>query len=327
MANNIAKTYIEYTQKNITQYLKLIEGSYYNKQVADPLLETYINIRYYNSYEPKYPTNPSKNINYYLKQKALSLKESSPEDETYITQVKITFYLYQYILYLDNVLPYPSLKPIIEDLDSYHINTLNQSNSIKEELTNLIKENEKRKEKYLNTIEDPNFTIKLIKTNKKKITIAQLANNIKFNRIYSSYSINKVYNEGLVNEQKNIILYYLITQRILKEKIQTNYENQYLIDFPCSIFNKPKKQERLINIINNEAIKDSLILRFTYTDYQNHKQIIESWIKEGYQIAIEIDDQYNNDKQSQIWLDIFKYIIISPSQENQFPKEKTIIKE
>ena len=54
MANNIAKEYIEFSKKNIAKYLKIILAKYYSRAIVDPLLEEYINIRYYNSEDKKF---------------------------------------------------------------------------------------------------------------------------------------------------------------------------------------------------------------------------------------------------------------------------------
>ena len=110
MANNIAREYIDFSKKNITKYLKIILDKYYAKKIVDPLLEVYINVRYYNNEDIKYK-NFTSNINYYLRQKAIEMKEN--EDEDTIFKIKNTFYLFKYILYFDNVEDYESLKKVI----------------------------------------------------------------------------------------------------------------------------------------------------------------------------------------------------------------------
>ena len=76
MANNIAREYIDFSKKNITKYLKIILDKYYAKKIVDPLLEVYINVRYYNNEDIKYK-NFTSNINYYLRQKAIEMKENA----------------------------------------------------------------------------------------------------------------------------------------------------------------------------------------------------------------------------------------------------------
>lgn len=323
MANNVAKEYIEFSQKNIIKYLRIILDKYYSRAIIDPLLEEYINIRYYNNEDKKYK-NLEANINYYLKEKAKTLLEDPTEEETF--KIKSTFYLFKYILYLDNVLPYESLKEIVLEIDEYRNETLwlNESN-FTDDFYKIVKETEKRKEKYLKSFNNEKLFIEVFPTSNKKVYKTKLKSTIKFNKIYSDYSLNKVYNEGIVNEQKTLIQYYQTSKLILENAIKGNFDINYLVDFPVSILKKEQKQNRLINIIDNELIKNNIIIRFKYSDYQENKEKINNWIKEGFQIAIEIDDNYNYDEASKIWLDIFKYIIIDKNKKNYFNQENIII--
>ncbi len=323
MASNIVKEYIDFSKKNITKYLKIILEQDYSKEIIEPLLDTYINVRYYNNYDIKYKVFES-NINYYMKQKAIKINEE--KEEEYISKVKKIFYLFKYILYFDNVLEYESLKKIISEIDEYRNEVLGlTSENFIEELNDLVKENEKRKETFIEELSSDHFNLEIKNTNNKNVFKVKLNNNIKFNKIYSDYSINKVYNEGLVDEQKHFILYYLITREILKNIIRGDFTKEYIISFPNNIFTKQQKINRLIAIIDDESIKNNIVIEFTYTDYLSNKEIINSWIKKGFQIAIKIDEKYKYDNNSKIWLDIFKYVIVDKEKKNFFDEDQLII--
>lgn len=323
MASNIVKEYIDFSKKNITKYLKIILEQDYSKEIIEPLLDTYINVRYYNNYDIKYKVFES-NINYYMKQKAIKINEE--KEEEYISKVKKIFYLFKYILYFDNVLEYESLKKIISEIDEYRNEVLGlTSKNFIEELNDLVKENEKRKETFIEELSSDHFNLEIKNTNNKNVFKVKLNNNIKFNKIYSDYSINKVYNEGLVDEQKHFILYYLITREILKNIIKGDFTKEYIISFPNNIFTKQQKINRLIAIIDDESIKNNIVIEFTYTDYLSNKEIINSWIKKGFQIAIKIDEKYKYDNNSKIWLDIFKYVIVDKEKKNFFDEDQLII--
>ena len=334
MANNIAREYIDFSKKNITKYLKIILDKYYAKKIVDPLLEVYINVRYYNNEDIKYK-NFTSNINYYLRQKAIEMKEN--EDEDTIFKIKNTFYLFKYILYFDNVEEYESLKKVILEIDEYRNEELGLNDeTFIDTLYELVKENESRKDKYLKSFDSEKFSISLIKTNNKKVYQVKLDNTIKFNRIYSEYSINKVYSEGIVNEQKSFITYYLTSKIILENAIKdynnmfgtsydTSSETNLIVDFPISIFDKEQKLNRLINIIDNEIVKNNIIIKFKYSDYLVNKDQINTWIKDGFQVAVEIDEGYNYDDSSKLWLDIFIYVIVDTNKQNFFDEEKVII--
>lgn len=324
MANNIAKEYIDFSKKNINKYLKMILEKYYDKEIVSSLLETYINVRYYNYYEAKCKSQEA-NINYYMKLKTIELTNN--QTEKFIFKTKTTFYLFKYILYFDNVSKYDDLKEKINEIEKYRQNTLElEKSSFIDDMLKLVKENEKRKQKYLESFKSNHFEIKIEQTNKKKVYNVYLTNTIKFNKIYSNYSINKVYTNGIVNEQKLFITYYQITKQILENAIEGIFEKEYIVAFPCSILEKEQKTNRLINIINDELIKNNLIIKFTYSDYITNKEIITKWIKEGYKVAIIIDEKYNYDERSKMWLDIFKYIIVDKDKQTFFEEEKVIIK-
>ena len=314
----VVEEYIEFSKKNILKYLKLILEKYYDKEIVESLVETYINIRYYNIDQKT--KNLEKNINYYLKQKVTEILDEKEE------KIKIIFYTFKYILYFDNVKEYDNLKNLIEEIVEYRKSISLENEEFKDEITKLIKENEKRKQKYLEAFKSDHFLLDQIKTNKKNVYFVELKNNIKFKKIYSSYSINKVYNLGLVNEQKDFIIYYQISIEILKNAIIGNFNQEYIVDFPLSILEKKQKTIRLFNIINNEMIKNNLILKFTYSSYLENKDQINEWIKEGYKVAIIIDEKYNYEEQQKMWLEIFNYIIVDQEKKGFFDDEKIIIK-
>lgn len=323
MACNIVKEYIDFSKKNIIKYLKLILEKNYSKDIVEPLVDVYINVRYYNNCDIKYK-NFESNINYYMKQKAIQMNEI--KDDNYVSRVKETFYLFKYILYFDNVLEYDSLKKIVLEIAEYRNEVLGiVDEKFVEGFSNLVKENGKRKEKFIKELDSEQFSLTIKNTNKKNVFEVKLNNGIKFNRIYSDYSINKVYNDGLVNEQKHFILYYLITREVLGNIVKGEFTKEYIINFPNSIFDKEQKLNRLINIIDDESLKNNIVLRFDYVDYLSNKDMINNWIKEGFQIAIKIDEKYNYDNNSKMWLDIFKYVIVENDKKHFFDDDKVII--
>ncbi len=313
----IVDKYIDFSLKNIYKYLKLILDKYYDKEIINPLVETYINIRYYNTDQKS--KNLEKNINYFLKQKSSDLINDKNEQK-----IKLSFYVFKYILYFDNVILYDNLKDIMDEILKFKTSQFLDNNI--QELTKLVKENEKRKNDFLKSFTSNHFLLELNKTNKKNIYFVDLKNNIKFNKIYSSYSINKVYTSGIVNEQKDFIIYSLLSIEILNNVINGIFNQEYIVDFPLSILEKKQKTNRLFNIINNEMIKNSLVLKFTYSSYLDNKDIINDWIKEGFKVAIIIDEKYNYEIKEKMWLDIFKYIIIDQDKKNFFDEDNIIIK-
>ena len=73
-------------------------------------------------------------------------------------------------------------------------------------------------------------------------------------------------------------------------------------------------------------IKNNLILKFTYSSYLENKNQINEWIKEGYKVAIIIDEKYNYEEKQKMWLEIFNYIIVDQEKKGFFDDENIIIK-
>lgn len=322
MANINPSDYIEFVKKNINKYMKIICEKNYNREAFLELLDTYINVRYYNYYDIKYK-NFEANINYYMKDKASEMIKD--KDDKYINSVKTMFYMFKYMLYFDNVTKYDSIKNIVLEIDEYRNSVLglNDDNFVNS-FIEIINNNEKKKNNYLNGFDNNKFFINYFKTNKNNLVDSDLSYDIKFNKIYSEYAINKVYNTGIVNEQKLFIMYYLVSNQILKNAINGEFNKEYMVSFPLSIISKQDKLNRLVNIISNDVIKNNIVIKFSYSDYTEYKDMITDWIKDGYKIAIILDDKFKYDDNSNIWLTMFSYVICS-DENNNIEKDKRVI--
>lgn len=324
MSNNISKDYVSFAQKNISEYMKLMMNKKFNKEIFDILNDTYIKVRYYNFYESKHK-NFQSNINYYLKEKTIELMKTDNLDNK--KTAENTYLLFKYILYFDDVLEYTSLTDIVKEIEDFQIKELDiYDENFTKELTELIKSNKKRKKTFLETIDNDKLKLSLTKTNNKSVYFADLTYDITFPKIYSEYSINKVYHTAIVNEDKLFITYHLLSKLILENAINGIYDIQYIVDFPLTIFEKKEKINRLFNTIDNDIVRDNVIINFTYTDYLAHKEEIEDLIKQGYKFAIQLDDKFNYQEDSKIWLDIFTYIIVFDDITYDFDQSKIIIK-
>ena len=324
MATNISNDYVNFVKKSITNYTKIIMEKNFNKEIFDTLLNTYINTRYYNYYDSKYK-NYSLNINYYLKDEVLKLMQT--DNQKYNELAKKTYLIFKYIIYFDNVLEYDSLDKIVDDIIEFRIKNFElYSESFAKEFTSFVKEDNKRKKTYLESLKNDKLILTNTKTNKSNVFFANLIPTMTFPKIYSNYSINKVYNEGIINEDKLFITYHLVNKELLLNAIKGIYDIKYIVDFPLSILEKKDKTTRLLNTINSEVTRDNVIMNITYSNYLNNKESIESMIKDGYKFSVILDDKYDCQEESKIWLSIFSYIILDKDTPFDYEKEKIIIK-
>lgn len=320
--NNIDK-YIKFIKDYLTEYFKLIVKDKYKKIVYNEMLNTYIDIRYFNKYDKKYK-QIEKNIEYYIQE---NLKTLIEEDNKLVKNVNELYYFFWYLLYLDNTLEYDNLDKLIDKIIIDRKEKLDLNDDITKELKSLVKESEKKKNNFFNEYLSDTFNLELKSTNIKNVYNVLLSYNIKFPKIYSSYSINRVFKSDIISEDMCFIEYNMISKIVLDNIINKEYNKEYLVDFPFIITSKKEKTNRLLNIITNDLIRENVIIKVTYEYYTKYKSFISDLIKDGVKFAVIIDDTFDYEESSIIWLNIFTYIITNKDDVTSFDKNKVIFKE
>lgn len=320
--NNIDK-YIKFIKDYLTEYFKLIVKDKYKKNVYNEMLNTYIDIRYFNKYDKKYK-QIEKNIEYYIQENLRTLIE---EDNKLVKNVNELYYFFWYLLYLDNTLEYDNLDKLIDKIIIDRKEKLDLNDDITKELKGLVKESEKKKNNFFNEYLSDTFNLELKSTNIKNVYNVLFSYNIKFPKIYSSYSINRVFKSDIISEDMCFIEYNLISKIVLDNIINKEYNKEYLVDFPFIITSKKEKTNRLLNIITNDLIRENVIIKVTYEYYTKYKSFISDLIKDGVKFAVIIDDTFDYEESSIIWLNIFTYIITNKDDVTSFDKNKVIFKE
>lgn len=249
--NNIDK-YIKFIKDYLTEYFKLIVKDKYKKIVYNEMLNTYIDIRYFNKYDKKYK-QIEKNIEYYIQENLRTLIE---EDNKLVKNVNELYYFFWYLLYLDNTLEYDNLDKLIDKIIIDRKEKLDLNDDITKELKSLVKESEKKKNNFFNEYLSDTFNLELKSTNIKNVYNVLLSYNIKFPKIYSSYSINRVFKSDIISEDMCFIEYNMISKIVLDNIINKEYNKEYLVDFPFIITSKKEKTNRLLNIITNDLIRE-----------------------------------------------------------------------
>lgn len=320
--NNIDK-YIKFIKDYLTEYFKLIVKDKYKRIVYNEMLNTYIDIRYFNKYDKKYK-QIEKNIEYYIQENLRTLIE---EDNKLVKNVNELYYFFWYLLYLDNTLEYDNLDKLIDKIIIDRKEKLGLNDDITKELKSLVKECEKKKNNFFNEYLSDTFNLELKSTNIKNVYNVLLSYNIKFPKIYSSYSINRVFKSDIISEDMCFIEYNMISKVVLDNIINKEYNKEYLVDFPFIITSKKEKTNRLLNIITNDLIRENVIIKVTYEYYTKYKSFISDLIKDGVKFAVIIDDTFDYEESSIIWLNIFTYIITNKEDVTSFDKNKVIFKE
>ncbi len=295
--------YFKFFKNFIRDYSKLVLSSLYKSSLIKDLTTEYINIRYYNLYDQKYKNN-SKNLQYYLENKCKELLDTYDKD-----LISKSLYFIWYITYLDNINDCDNISDLIESIIDNRKKVLSYDDDIKGQLSDLIKLFIKTKEEFFSLFESKEFILNDEKTNNNKVFIESIDYNIKFPKIYSIYSINKVFNTGVINENINFILYNMVANKILQNVLYNIYDIYYIVSFPLSIIEKKDKLSRLFEIIDNDMIKNNIVINIKYSDYEKNKELFNEYISNGYNLSLELDDSFEYTEKNLIWLSIFKFIL------------------
>lgn len=337
MTHNIMKEYTEHTKKFIHLLMREYFEEKYNKKIVQEYIESYIEARYSN-----YGGNENQRVFY--RRIYSALKDTcekltyNEEDEEKIKDIKNVLEIFQYIFYIDFVRTIKiELKEFVNQMYTKRITKfeMKKDSSLKEKLLKMIKKYRDEKEKFLKSFETDDF--ELITTKYpliKDVYKVDLEYKFKFPYIYSSEAIADVYNENVVNEDKIMIQYILLTVSGIKRILEGKFNGQYLVELPNTLLKKNKKLEQILKIIDAPVIQEIIKIKIKYKDFIIYRNTIYDLMKKGYRFAIIIDESFIINKQQIKKLEIFDYILINKSKEyyEEFQKyeqeiEKIIINE
>lgn len=316
MTINLVDKYIELTKAQITEYLKLVFEKKFSKKYSDIYIKTYVDIRYYNYYDYSTSKTLRKRILDYLRDTAEELCISNIEDRVIIDQMCLFFY---YILYFDGVVNIKDLKKTIEKIAKLRRKILNKIDDIDFErnLYNLVRNYKIQKEKLLRIVNSSEFYIKTTNYPKKlNIYRVNLKYNIKISKVYSEFAINKAFNLGLINEDKLLVEYYLVTKKVLEDVLKQNFSRQYVLEFADKLLNKPNKLKNLLNIIDNDMVKDKVSIKMKYETYIANKEKIYELMRQNYKVTIILDNSFEVNYKTIEALGVFKYVIVNRDLKN-----------
>ena len=304
---NIASEYIDFSRNSIKKYLMLILDHYFDQDIYDDMINAYINTRYYNLY-PVMDEKFEANIVYYLKK---SVKDI---DEKFKDKARYMFKMFKYILYFDGAFECDSVRKLISEIKMFRLIELKISDgNFESKLYNMLEEDLLAKKNFLESFSDKNFSMKYLKI-KDQIFYCTLEHNLKFSKLYSDYAIEKVFSNKVISEQKLFVSYSLACVRALEDVIKGNFDKVYILDYVFSLVSKPKKNHRLLKTIDNDIIKEKLVLKIKYSDYVANHEAVYELTRNGFKIALEIDSSFEfNDENNKI-LKIFAYVITSDSK-------------
>lgn len=266
--------------------------------IKNILITTFIHARYYNYYNEKNIEYRGNNLLIKI-EKILGIiateliNDYDGADYKYGEKVEKYLDILKLVSYIDQG------KYTISEIKTkreYYRNAINkylkeiESKDLEEIVNNIIKIQKSYEDianYFLKRFETNTFYLNYNKINNiKNYQAVDLDHNIKFSKVYSNYIIDKTYNEGIIAENKTPILFILLLSQIIKDMINTNFSNKYIINITPSLYTKEKKLIGLLNAIEDEYAKAHIIFLIDFKDLVNNKKFIQRLRKSGLRFAI-----------------------------------------
>ena len=322
---NIMDMYLNFTEKRIKKYFRLIYAGYFDEEIVAEYLKTYVNARYYNIRNTDKPArafylriidelNFKKEILINRNDEVTQDREEKARKLKIINSVKNVF---EYILFFDNVRKIENFKKIdnlrviikkiddsIRDELDISMSEANQEKLYKEVNSDLID-----KELLFDKFETDDFWIMAENyEHKAHVYFATLDHNVKMPPQYSESAIEKVFTEGIVAEDKLEVEYMLLSLISLRDIIDGEFEDVYIAEFATSLFKKKAKLDSILSIISHQALQDKIHLMITYSEYMHNQKAVLEYTKKGYNFAIVLEKKEKNEENIEK-LKMFKNVI------------------
>ena len=310
MTSNIMEQYIKNTTVFIKNFTKMFFGQKYNEDISNEYISTYIEARIYN-YGDETHRFFYRRIYASLIEKKQELQKKDKKIDEEILEENLK--LYQFVFYFDGVRTITDIDELIKTIIEKRTTRFNldETRGLGNRILKLYKQYVKEQEDFLKQFETEDFSLSI----EKYILIDEtykvdIDYNFKIPYIYSNKVINEVYNSGIVNEDKLIIEYILLTLVCINDIYKGNFATKYIVNFASTLLGKQGKLKQTLKVLYNAAIQDKVFLKMNYSDYEDNKEMIYDLIKEGFKFAIVIDDTFNPTKDNYKKLSVFDYLLV-----------------
>lgn len=156
------------------------------------------------------------------------------------------------------------------------------------------------------------FEMELSKISSKKNLLAvDLKHNIAFSKVYSDYIVDKTYTEGVIAEDKCMILLNLLLVNVLNDMFSRDFTNKYFIYVPGSIYTKSNKQDKIFGMFDDEYAKDAVEVVVLYEDLISNKKLFKDLKKIGYHFSVVFSENSVIKDKDQKIISICDYVLMS----------------
>ena len=300
-------TYLNFTEKKIKKYMRMIFSQYYDEKIVSEYLKTYVNARYYNIRNTEKPARA-----FYLRildeleykedllmEKCEEEAESLDEKQAKLNKIHKVKEVFGYVLFFDNVRnienfkSIDSLKEIVEkiiDLVNFDYEIKNPKD-VEDKLYKEVKSNMIDKDVFLEKFETDEFSLSFEATEfNEDFYNVKLQHNVKMPMQYSEEAIEKVFTEGIIAEDKLQIEYILLSTIAIRDIVNGNFKDAYIAEFEPSLFKKKQKLNGILDLISNQALQEKINLNISYSDYKKNQKNVLDYTSKGYNFVITLDE-------------------------------------
>ena len=308
---NVMDEYISYTGKCFHNYLKLIFGKKYDKDIASRYIDTYIMIRYSNYLdEANKKVSLSKKISKALddvNKEILSEVDKSVANLDVINSYRV---FSSHFYNLDQLYLLESQKKTVEKIIEERQKLLElEDDGFSQEFNKELRDDIKKKKDFIKSFESNVFIL-----NTKKIEdnlyYGILENTITFPEIYSEAAIRKAAEKDSISEDLTSIAFLQVSAKIANDLIACDFDNEYIVDLPKSYFDKKTKIKGLFGIIDNSYVQDRLRIAIDFETFKRYKSYVFEYMRSGFVFAIKLDESFDYSSENIEYLELFDRIII-----------------
>ena len=304
---NIMDTYLNFTEKKIKKYMRMIFSQYYDEKIVSEYLKTYVNARYYNIRNTEKPARA-----FYLRildeleykedllmEKCEEEAESLDEKQAKLNKIHKVKEVFGYVLFFDNVRNIENFKSIdsLKEIVEKIIDLVNSDYEIKnpkdveDKLYKEVKSNMIDKDVFLEKFETDEFSLSFEATEfNEDFYNVKLQHNVKMPMQYSEQAIEKVFTEGIIAEDKLQIEYILLSTIAIRDIVNGNFKDAYIAEFEPSLFKKKQKLNGILDLISNQALQEKINLNISYSDYKKNQKNVLDYTSKGYNFVITLDE-------------------------------------
>ena len=315
---NIVEEHISRTVKKLKKYCSIILRSKYDKSICDDFLKTYINARYYN-------LDVDENIKVFyrriydsLRKKADSMISKTPNDKE---KIENFLYLFQYLFYFDFVRNNISIEEVIETISEKRVSRFNlkaiSGDEFDTDFADIVRNDLEDVKFYLESFDTDEFLIDYSRINANTYRVL-FSYNFDFPEIFNLDVIESTFNEGMIAEDKLMVEYSLMSTKILEEIMIGNFKRTYILDFAATLLSKPQKLTQTLEIIDNIAVQEKMMLEISYFDFKKYRENVLGLMRRGFRFALKTSSDMPKLSSDELqMLDVFGLVIVDPDDINK----------